>query len=109
MIIAGLINLSPLWERLIDCIGMYYFLIHHQKATVASVKILSKSTCLYLLLYRLYQLPFYLVPGLALGWSITESAFTRFINFYMNARSLQFNWQHLITAGEANLALVSLL
>ena len=41
MIIAGLINLSPLWERIIDCLGMYYFLVHHQKATVASVKILS--------------------------------------------------------------------
>ena len=42
VIIAGLINLSPLWEHLIDCFGMYYFLIHQQKATVASVKILSK-------------------------------------------------------------------
>ncbi|KAH9388737.1 hypothetical protein TYRP_008082 [Tyrophagus putrescentiae] len=84
LIIAGLINLSPLWNDVLDVIGMYTFLVHHQKATVASVKILS----------------------LALGWSVTESIFTRLINFYMNARSLQFDWQHLITACEANLALV---
>ena len=49
------------------------------------------------------------MSAMALGWSVTESIFTRFVNFYMNARSLQFDWQHLITAGEANLALVSAL
>lgn len=46
MIIAGLINLSPLWDHIIDCIGMYYFLVHHQKASVASVKILSMLAAL---------------------------------------------------------------
>ncbi|KAI2811230.1 hypothetical protein RDWZM_003911 [Blomia tropicalis] len=84
LIIAGLINLSPLWDHLTDCIGMYYFLVHQQKASVASVKILS----------------------LALGWSVTESIFTRFVNFYLNARSMQFSWQYLLTAGEANLSLI---
>lgn len=43
LIIAGLINLSPLWDDVLDVIGMYTFLVHHQKATVASVKILSKE------------------------------------------------------------------
>lgn len=43
LIIAGLINLSPLWNDVLDVIGMYTFLVHHQKATVASVKILSKE------------------------------------------------------------------
>lgn len=42
LLIAGLVNLSSFWEHVIDCIGMYYFLVHHQKASVASVKILSK-------------------------------------------------------------------
>lgn len=43
LIIAGLINLSPLWDDVINVIGMYAFLVHQQKATVASVKILSKA------------------------------------------------------------------
>lgn len=56
MIIAGLINLSPLWEHVIDCIGMYYFLIHQQKATVASVKILSNIYLVYIVLsYKRYS------------------------------------------------------
>ena len=45
--------------------------------------------------------------GLALGWSVTESICTRLINFYINARSLQFSWEHFLSAGAANLALVS--
>lgn len=42
LIIAGLVNLTLFWEHVIDCIGMYYFLVNHQKASIASVKILSK-------------------------------------------------------------------
>lgn len=42
LLIAGLVNLSPFWEHIIDLMGMYYFLVHHQKASLASVKILSK-------------------------------------------------------------------
>lgn len=43
LIIAGFFNLSPLWDDVLDVIGMYAFLLHQQKATVASVKILSKA------------------------------------------------------------------
>lgn len=46
---------------------------------------------------------------MAVGWTVTESIFTRLVNFYLNARSLQFDWQHLIDACEANLLLVSLI
>ncbi|UXI17885.1 hypothetical protein NH340_JMT03828 [Sarcoptes scabiei] len=85
IIIAGVFNVStPLWEHLIDCVGMYYFLVYHQKASVVPVKILS----------------------IALGWTVAESVFTRFINLYLNARSLQFDWTSLISAIEANISLI---
>ncbi|KAH7640395.1 BOS complex subunit TMEM147 [Dermatophagoides farinae] len=84
LIIAGLVNLTEFWEHLIDCIGLYYSMVHYQKASVASVKILST----------------------ALGWTVTESIFTRLVNFYINARSLQFDWHHLIDACGANIDLV---
>ena len=42
LIIAGLVNLTEFWEHLIDCIGLYYSMVHYQKASVASVKILSE-------------------------------------------------------------------
>lgn len=45
--------------------------------------------------------------GIAVGWSFGESLLTRVVDFYINARSLQFDWKHLITAAEANLTLVS--
>ena len=44
--------------------------------------------------------------GTALGWTVTESIFTRLVNFYLNARSLQFDWHHLIDACGANIDLV---
>lgn len=48
LIIAGFMNLTPFWEHIIDCIGMYYFMVHHQKANMASVKILSNFALIYL-------------------------------------------------------------
>jgi hypothetical protein len=47
--------------------------------------------------------------GTALGWSLAESVFTRLIDFYIKARSLQFDWNNIINACEANVVLVSLL
>ena len=53
LIIAAVMTPNPLWSHLIDCIGMYWFLVNQQKASVASVKVLSElsytnvtSTCL---------------------------------------------------------------
>lgn len=105
LLIAGLVNLSTFWERVIDCIGLYYFLINHQKASVASVKILSMLLKIHCCMYTIYLFKFF-ISDMALGWSVAESVFTRLISFYLNARSLQFDWQHLINAGQANLSLV---
>ncbi|CAG2161496.1 unnamed protein product [Oppiella nova] len=63
---------------------MYWFLVNQNKASIASVKILS----------------------IALGWSLGESIFTRLVDFYLNARSLQFDWTHLLSATEANIHLL---
>jgi len=84
MIIAAIMTPNALWSHLIDCIGMYWFLVNQQKASVASVKILS----------------------IALGWSLGESIFTRLVDFYLNARSLQFDWNNLLSATEANIVLL---
>ncbi|KAI1289578.1 Transmembrane protein [Halotydeus destructor] len=68
----------------IDCLGFYYLLTKQHKASLPEVKILS----------------------VAVGWSFGESLLTRFIDFYINARSMQFDWKHLFVAAEANIALV---
>jgi len=73
---------APL-DFLLDCVGLYYILTRQHKATLPEVKILS----------------------VALGWSFGESVLTRFVDFYINARSLQFDWKYLLIAGEANVAL----
>ena len=46
---------------------------------------------------------------MAVGWNFGESLLTRFLDFYVNAKSMQFDWKHIITAIEANLSLVSFL
>jgi len=74
---------APL-DYAIDCFGMYYVLTKQQKASLAEVKILS----------------------VALGWSFAESLLTRFVDFYVNARSLQFDWKYLLIAADANFALL---
>jgi len=74
---------APL-DYAIDCIGLYYVLTKQQKSSLSEVKILS----------------------VALGWSFGESLLTRFVDFYVNARSLQFDWKHLLVAAEANVTLV---
>jgi len=81
---SRLLTPTPIWDHLIDCFGMYWFLVNQQKASVASVKILST----------------------ALGWSLAESVFTRLIDFYIKARSLQFDWINIINACEANVVLL---
>ncbi|CAG2114099.1 unnamed protein product [Medioppia subpectinata] len=84
VIIAAVIPPNPLLNHLIDLLGMYWFLVNQNKASIASVKILS----------------------IALGWSLGESIFTRLVDFYLNARSLQFDASHLLSATEANIHLV---
>ncbi|XP_054162654.1 BOS complex subunit TMEM147-like [Oppia nitens] len=84
LIIAVVMTPNAMMSHLIDCLGMYWFLINQNKASVASVKILS----------------------IALGWSVAESIFTRLVDFYLNARSLEFEWIHLISAAEANIVLL---
>jgi len=84
MLMAVVMAPNPIWDHLIDCLGLYWFLVKQQKASLAQVKILS----------------------IALGWSLGESLFTRLIDFYINARSLQFDWKHILSAGEANIILL---
>jgi len=82
--IAAVMTPNPLLSHLIDLLGMYWFLVNQNKASIASVKILS----------------------IALGWSLGESVFTRLVDFYLNARSLQFDSSHLLSATEANIHLL---
>jgi len=83
VIASFMIPPAPL-DYAIDCCGMYYVLTKQQKASLTEVKILS----------------------VAVGWSFAESLLTRFIDFYVNARSLQFDWKYLIIAADANFALL---
>jgi len=84
VVIAAVMTPNPLLSHLMDALGMYWFLVNQNKASIASVKILS----------------------IALGWSLGESIFTRLVDFYLNARSLQFDWTHLLSATEANIHLL---
>jgi len=84
LVIASIMTPTAMWDNLIDCCGLYYFLVKQQKASLAQVKILS----------------------VALGWSLGESLLTRLIDFYMNARSMQFDWKHILNAGESNVFLL---
>lgn len=43
---------------------------------------------------------------MALGWSFAESLLSRFVDFYVNARSMQFDWKHILVALDANMSLV---
>jgi hypothetical protein len=74
---------APL-DYAIDCLGLYYLLTKQQKASLTEVKVLS----------------------VALGWSFGESLLTRFVDFYVNARSMQFDWKHLLVGVDSNLVLV---
>ena len=73
-----------LFDHLIDCLGLYYVLVKQQKASLIQVKIL----------------------GVAVGWSFGESILTRLIDFYVNAKSMQFDWRHIISAMDANVTLI---
>ncbi|RWS10836.1 membrane protein-like protein [Dinothrombium tinctorium] len=84
LIIATLMAPALIWGYLVDVIGIYWVLIKQQKASLSQVKIL----------------------GVAVGWSFGESLLTRFVDYYVNARSMQFDWKHMLTAIDANLALI---
>ncbi|XP_074597204.1 BOS complex subunit TMEM147 [Brevipalpus obovatus] len=84
LLIATLSAPSMILDHLVDCLGLYYVLVKQQKASLAQVKILA----------------------VAVGWNFGESLLTRFLDFYVNAKSMQFDWKHIITAIEANLSLL---
>ncbi|XP_053202217.1 transmembrane protein 147-like [Panonychus citri] len=84
LIMATLSVPAFLFDQAIDCLGLYYVLMKQQKASLAQVKIL----------------------GVAVGWSFGESLLTRVIDLYVNARSMQFDWRHIISAMEANITLI---
>lgn len=44
LFIAIIMTPSPIWDHLIDCFGIYWFMIKQQKASVAQVKILSNES-----------------------------------------------------------------
>jgi len=83
-IMASLDTTFAGWGCILDAIGLYWFLIKQQKASLAQVKILS----------------------VAIGWTLGESVVTRFLDFYVNARSTQFDWKYVLSAVEANVNLV---
>ncbi|RWS24422.1 hypothetical protein B4U80_06443 [Leptotrombidium deliense] len=84
LIIATVMTPALVYDYLVDVIGMYWVLVKQQKASLSQVKIL----------------------GVAVGWSFGESLLTRFVDFYVNARSMQFDWKHMLTAVDANLSLI---
>ena len=43
--------------------------------------------------------------GIGLSWSATESLFRRLVPLWVEARSLQFSWNHLLTSIEANISI----
>eukprot|EP00960_Hanusia_phi_P060105 764408-Hanusia_phi.AAC.4 len=42
---------------------------------------------------------------IGLSWSATESLFRRLVPLWVEARSLQFSWNHLLTSIEANISI----